>query len=191
MPPAPVIRFEQLAIPEVILITPPRLGDERGFFSETWNASRYAEAGIAAAFVQDNHSLSATKGTLRGLHCQIAPSVQGKLVRVVRGAIWDVAVDIRIGSPSYGRHVAAELSAANWAQLWIPGGFLHGFCTLAPDTEVINKVDAGYDRAAERGVIWDDPDLAVPWPATAAAAVLSEKDRKLPRLADCDPWFHI
>jgi len=191
MPAASVTRFEHLAIPEVILITPPRLGDERGFFSETWNASRYAEAGIAAAFVQDNHSLSATKGTLRGLHCQIAPSVQGKLVRVVRGAIWDVAVDIRIGSPSYGRHVAAELSAANWAQLWIPGGFLHGFCTLAPDTEVIYKVDAGYDRAAERGVIWDDPDLAVPWPVTAAAAVLSEKDRKLPRLAGCDPWFHI
>jgi dTDP-4-dehydrorhamnose 3,5-epimerase len=191
MPPAPVTRFERLAIPEVILITPPRLGDERGFFSETWNAARYAEAGIAAEFVQDNHSLSAIAGTLRGLHCQIAPSVQGKLVRVLRGVIWDVAVDIRVGSPSYGRHVAAELSAANWAQLWIPGGFLHGFCTLAPDTEVTYKITAGYDRAAERGVVWDDPDLAVPWPVTAAAAVLSEKDRKLPRLADCDPWFHI
>ncbi len=189
MPAAPVTRFERLAIPEVILITPPRFGDERGFFSETWNAARYAEAGIPAGFVQDNQSLSATVGTLRGLHCQIAPSVQGKLVRVVRGAIWDVAVDIRVGSPSYGRHVGAELTAANWAQLWIPGGFLHGFCTLAPDTEVIYKVTADYDRAAERGVAWDDPDLAVPWPVTAA--VISEKDRKLPRLADCDPWFHI
>jgi dTDP-4-dehydrorhamnose 3,5-epimerase len=188
---APETQFERLAIPEVLLVTPPRFGDERGFFSETWNAARYAEAGIAAQFVQDNHSHSAGPGTLRGLHCQVSPSVQGKLVRVVRGAIWDVAVDLRVGSPTYGRHVAAELSAENWAQLWIPGGFLHGYCTLVPDTEVIYKVDAGYDRAAERGVIWDDPDLAVPWPVTAAAAVLSEKDRKLPRLADCDPWFHV
>jgi dTDP-4-dehydrorhamnose 3,5-epimerase len=181
--------FERLAIPEVILITPPKFGDARGFFSETWNSARYAEHGIAAQFVQDNHSMSAAVGTLRGLHCQVAPSVQGKLVRVVRGAIWDVAVDIRVGSPSYGRHVAAELSAENWAQLWIPGGFLHGFCTLLPDTEVVYKVDAGYDRAAERGVIWDDPDLAVPWPVTAA--VLSEKDKTLPRLADCDAWFQV
>jgi dTDP-4-dehydrorhamnose 3,5-epimerase len=186
-----MMQVRDLGLPGVLEIVPNRFGDERGFFSETWNATRYAEAGIAAAFVQDNHSLSAVQGTLRGLHCQIAPSVQGKLVRVVRGAIWDVAVDIRRGSPSYGRHVAAELSAANWAQLWIPGGFLHGFCTLAPDTEVIYKVTAGYDQAAERGVIWDDPELALPWPVTAAAAVLSEKDRKLPRLADCDPWFHI
>jgi dTDP-4-dehydrorhamnose 3,5-epimerase len=186
---APGLRFERLAIPEVILITPPRFGDERGFFSETWNFSRYAEAGIEARFLQDNHSMSAAVGTLRGLHCQVSPSVQGKLVRVVRGAIWDVAVDLRVGSPTYRKHVAAELSAENWAQLWIPGGFLHGFCTLVPDTEVIYKVDAGYDPAAERGVIWDDPDLAVPWPVTAA--VLSEKDKKLPRLADCDPWFHL
>jgi len=94
-----------------------------------------------------------------------------------------------VGSPTYGRHVGAELSATNWAQLWIPGGFLHGYCTLAADTEVIYKVDAGYDRAAERGVIWDDPELALPWPVTAA--VLSAKDRELPRLADCDPWFHV
>ena len=182
-------QFERLAIPEVILVTPPRFGDDRGFFSETWNSSRYAEAGIARQFVQDNHSLSATPGTLRGLHCQVAPSVQGKLVRVVRGAIWDVAVDIRVGSPTYGKHVGAELSAANWAQLWIPGGFLHGFCTLSPDTEVVYKVDGPYDRAAERGVIWDDPDLAVAWPV--AAAVLSEKDKLLPRLAECEPWFHL
>ena len=182
-------RFERLAIPEVILVTPPRFGDSRGFFSETWNSARFAEAGISAKFVQDNHSLSATPGTLRGLHCQVAPSVQGKLVRVVRGAIWDVAVDVRVGSPTYGRHVAAELSVENWAQLWIPGGFLHGFCTLLPDTEVVYKVDAPYDRAAERGVVWDDPDLAVPWPV--AAAVLSEKDKALPRLAECEPWFHV
>jgi dTDP-4-dehydrorhamnose 3,5-epimerase len=128
---------------------------------------------------------------LRGLHCQIAPSVQGKLVRVARGAIWDVAVDIRRGSSTYGRHVAAVLSAENWAQIWVPGGFLHGFCTLEPDTEVIYKVTADYDPAAERGVRWDDPDLALPWPVSRDVAVLSEKDTRLPRLAECDTWFRM
>jgi len=139
--------------------------------------------------VQDNHSLSRDRGVVRGLHCQVAPSVQGKLVRVVRGAIWDVAVDIRRGSPTYGRHAAAVLSAENWQQLWIPGGFLHGFCTLEPDTEVVYKVTADYDRAAERGVIFDDPDLALPWPIDPGSAVLSDKDRELPRLAAAAGWF--
>ena len=185
------MRIEPLAIPDVVRITPARFGDARGFFSETYNAGRFAEAGIDLPFVQDNHSLSARSRVVRGLHCQIAPSVQGKLVRVVKGAIWDVAVDIRHGSPTYGRWVADELSAANWSQLWIPGGFLHGFCTLEPDTEVIYKVTADYDPAAERGVIWNDPALALPWPVTADEAVLSDKDQKLPRLADCDPWFHL
>lgn len=183
------MKIERLAIPDIVLITPPRYGDARGFFSETFNAGRLAEAGITATFVQDNHSLSAHTGVVRGLHCQIAPSVQGKLVRVVKGAIWDVAVDIRHGSPTYGRHVAAELSAANWSQLWVPGGFLHGFCTLQPDTEVLYKVTAGYDRTAERGVIWNDPDLALPWPVAAGEVVLSDKDTGLPRLAECDVWF--
>ena len=185
------MNVERLAIPDVILLTPPRFGDARGFFSETFNAARFGQAGVAGPFVQDNHSHSASVGTVRGLHCQIAPSVQGKLVRCVRGAIWDVALDIRRGSPSYGRFVAAELSAENWRQLWIPGGFLHGFCTLAPDTEVIYKVTAGYDRAAERGVIWNDPELALPWPVAADAAALSDKDRVLPRLRDCDTWFRV
>ncbi len=180
---------EPLAIPEVLLIAPPRFADLRGFFSETWSQRRYTEYGIPGPFVQDNHSLSVQRGTIRGLHAQIAPSVQGKLVRCVRGAIWDVAVDIRRSSPSYGRHVAAELSAENWHQLWIPGGFLHGFCTLAPDTEVIYKVTADYDRKAERGVIWNDPDLALPWPVGAGEALLSDKDRVLPRFADCVEWF--
>ena len=183
--------FERLAIPDVLLITPRRFSDPRGYFVETWNAARYAEAGIQASFVQDNHSYSAPKGTIRGLHCQINPSVQGKLVRVVRGAVWDVAVDIRVGSPSYGQHVAAVLSADNGAQLWIPGGFLHGFCTLEPDTEFLYKVTGGYDRDAERGVIWNDPDLALPWPVAPDAAMLSDKDLQLPRLADCDAWFHV
>jgi len=112
------------------------------------------------------------------------------LVRVVKGTIWDVAVDIRRGSPTYGQYAAAELSEANWAQLWIPPGFLHGFCTTAPDTEVIYKVTADYDREAERGVIWNDPDLALPWPVAAGDALLSDKDRVLPRLAACEPWFN-
>ena len=185
------MQIEPLAIPKVLLLTPQRFADSRGFFSETFSARRLAAAGIAAPFVQDNHSHSAHRGTVRGLHCQIAPSVQGKLVRCVRGAIWDVAVDLRHGSPSYGRHVAAELSAENWRQLWVPGGFLHGFCTLVPDTEVIYKVTAEYDRAAERGVVWNDPDLALPWPVRDADAVLSDKDRQLPRLAACDAWFRV
>lgn len=180
---------EPLAIPEVLLVRPQRFADSRGFFSETWSERRYAALGIAGPFVQDNHSLSARRGTVRGLHLQVAPSVQGKLVRCVRGAIWDVAVDVRQGSPTYGRHAASVLSAENWAQLWIPGGFLHGFCTLEPETEVIYKVTADYDRAAERGVIWNDPDLALPWPVADDAALLSDKDAVLPRLRDCPPWF--
>ncbi len=186
------MEVEALAIPEVLLITPRRFDDGRGFFSETYHEARWRAAGVGGPFVQDNHSLSVAAGVIRGLHCQIAPSVQGKLVRVVKGAIWDVAVDIRHGSPTFGRFVAAELSAANWRQLWIPGGFLHGFCTLVPDTEVLYKVTAPYDPAAERAVAWDDPDLALPWPlAPGSAAVLSEKDRHHPRLCDCAPWFHV
>lgn len=183
------MKVERLAIPDVILVTPPKFGDSRGFFSETFSAARFAEAGIAGPFVQDNQSLSAAKGTIRGLHCQLAPNAQGKLVRVLRGAIWDVAVDIRRGSASYGQHVAAVLSAENWSQLWIPQGFLHGFCTIEPDTEVVYKVTAPYDPAAERGVRWDDPDLALPWPVLAGEARLSGKDELLPRLAACEPWF--
>ncbi len=183
------MKVERLAIPDVILVTPPKFGDSRGFFSETFNAARFAAAGIEAPFVQDNQSLSAAKGTIRGLHCQVAPNVQGKLVRVLRGAIWDVAVDIRRGSPTYGQHVAAVLSAENWSQLWVPEGFLHGFCTIEPDTEVVYKVTAPYDPAAERGVIWNDPALALPWPVAAGEAKLSGKDEKLPLLADCEPWF--
>jgi dTDP-4-dehydrorhamnose 3,5-epimerase len=183
------MKVERLAIPDVILVTPARHGDARGFFSETYVKSRFQEAGIVPEFIQDNHSLSAQRGVIRGLHCQVAPSVQGKLVRVVRGAIWDVAVDIRQGSLTYGKYAAAELSAENWCQLWVPGGFLHGFCTLTTDTEVVYKVTAGYDRGAERGVIWNDPTLALPWPVSAAEAVLSDKDRVLPAFAEAVGWF--
>lgn len=183
------MQVERLAIPEVMLVTPRRFSDSRGFFAETWNRAAFARAGIDVEFVQDNHSFSAQRGVVRGLHCQIAPNVQGKLVRCLRGAIWDVVVDIRQGSPSYGRHVAAVLSAENFTQLWVPGGFLHGFCTLSPDTEVAYKVTAPYDRDAERGVIWNDPSLALPWPVGADEVKLSDKDAALPLLADCPAWF--
>lgn len=178
------MNVETFAVGDVKLLTPRRFADPRGFFVETWNARRYAEFNIPGPFVQDNFAVSVKAGTVRGLHMQIAPSVQGKLVHCVRGAIWDVAVDVRPGSPTLGQYAAAELTGENGAQLWIPGGFLHGYCTLAPDTAVMYKVTADYDRAAERGVIWNDPDLALPWPVTEDAAVLSDKDLILPRLRD-------
>lgn len=183
--------IEPLAIPGVLLITPPRFTDSRGWFSESWNQAKLAALGFEQTFVQDNHSCSTSRGTIRGLHCQTAPFVQGKLVRCVRGAIWDVAVDLRHGSATFGHFAASELSAANGRQLWVPGGFLHGFCTLEPDCEVIYKVTAGYDKASERGVIWNDPDLALPWPVAPDEAVLSDKDTLLPRLADATPWFTV
>lgn len=178
------MKVEKLAIADVLLLTPQQFSDSRGVFVETWNAERFAGLGIPGPFVQDNQSLSVRRGTVRGLHLQVAPNVQGKLVRCVRGAIWDVAVDVRPGSPTFGKHVAAELTAGNWCQLWIPGGFLHGFCTLEPDTEVAYKVTAPYDRDAERGVVWDDPTLALPWPVAPGQAVLSDKDLALPTLSD-------
>ncbi len=184
------MQAERLAIADVILVKPPRFADSRGWFSEAWNARRFAEAGIPGPFVQDNQSFSARPGTVRGLHCQVGANAQGKLVRVLAGRIWDVAVDIRRGSPTYARHVAAELSAENGAQLWIPVGFLHGFCTLEPATQVLYKVTAPYDREAERGVIWNDATLGVPWPVVAGEAVLSDKDAVLPPLVG-GAWFQV
>lgn len=183
------MQIESLAIPEVKRITPAKFADNRGFFSETWNETKLKALGFEARFVQDNQSFSAQTGTIRGLHCQTAPHVQGKLVRVVKGAIWDVAVDIRQGSPTYGKWVAAELSAENWAQLWVPGGFLHGFCTLQPDTEVAYKVTGDYAKDCERAVRWDDPTLALPWPVAAGEAHLSDKDAQAPLFNPHDHWF--
>ena len=180
---------EPLAISDVKLITPRIFRDARGFFSETYNAPALAEVGIRAAFVQDNHSLSRRRGVVRGLHFQISPKAQGKLVRVSRGAILDVAVDIRHGSPTFGQHVTATLSAENWSQLWVPVGFAHGFCTLEPDTEVIYKVDAPYDPTLERGIRWDDPTLAIHWPVDMHEAVLSDKDRSNPTFAELPQYF--
>jgi dTDP-4-dehydrorhamnose 3,5-epimerase len=170
-------------------MTPAKFADARGFFAETYSSSRLAACGIETPFVQDNQSFSAVRGTIRGLHCQVGANVQGKLVRVLKGAIWDVAVDARAGSPTFGRHAAAILSAENFSQLWVPPGFLHGFCTLEPDTEVFYKVTGIYDRAAERGVIWNDPELALPWPIKPDEAVLSDKDAILPAWPAAASWF--
>ena len=181
--------FNRLAIEDVILVEPKRFGDHRGFFSETFHVSRFAEAGIEGPFVQDNHSLSAEVGTLRGLHFQIAPSPQGKLVRCTAGRILDVAVDIRTGSPTFGQHVSAELSADNGHQLWVPAGFAHGFITLEPDTEVQYKVTGYYDPNADKGLAWDDPALGIDWPLPPSGAVLSAKDQEHPQLADLRAYF--
>jgi dTDP-4-dehydrorhamnose 3,5-epimerase len=177
------------SIPDVLLVEPARHGDARGFFSEVWKKSALAAAGFMAEFVQDNHSWSKEAGVLRGLHFQRPPRAQGKLVRCTRGRILDVAVDIREGSPTYGRHVALELSAGNWRQLWVPPGFAHGFLTLEPDCEVLYKVDAEYDREADGGIAWDDPALGIAWPLPPGGAILSDKDRKAPRLAEASPIF--
>ena len=183
------MQVAETAIPEVKILTPRRFSDARGFFSETWSARRLAEAGVEAAFVQDNHSHSAEAGTVRGLHYQRPPHAQGKLVRVARGRILDVAVDVRRGSPSYGRWVAAELSAENGAQLWVPRGFLHGFATLEPDTEVLYKVDDYYAPECDGAVRFDDPDLAIDWGFATERAVLSDKDAAAPWFRDFETPF--
>jgi dTDP-4-dehydrorhamnose 3,5-epimerase len=183
------VKVEDLGIPDIKLITPPRFKDPRGFFSETWHLSRFAEAGISGTFIQDNHAVSTEAGVLRGLHCQIGPNAQGKLVRCVKGAIYDVAVDVRQGSPTFGKYVGTEISAENWTQIWVPIGFLHAYCTLTAETEVIYKVTGAYDKAAERGVIWNDPDIRIEWPLAADKLILSDKDKVLPRLRDLPPLF--
>ncbi|MBR0823514.1 dTDP-4-dehydrorhamnose 3,5-epimerase [Bradyrhizobium liaoningense] len=185
------MKIERLEIPDVLLVTPARHNDPRGFFSETFRADVLLAKGIAAAFVQDNHVLSTQKGVLRGLHYQLPPHAQGKLVRCSRGVILDVAVDIRAGSPTFGRHVAVELSAANWRQLWVPPGLAHGYVTLTDDCEVIYKVTDYYAPDCDRGIAWDDPDLAIDWRISGGDLVLSDKDRKLPRLKDVPPSFQF
>jgi dTDP-4-dehydrorhamnose 3,5-epimerase len=176
-------------IPGLLLFTPKRHGDARGFFSEVWRDDVFRQHAGEISLVQDNHSLSASCGTLRGLHFQRPPMAQGKLVRVGRGSVIDVAVDIRHGSPTFGRHVAVSLSAANWAQLWVPPGFLHGFLTMEPDTEVLYKVSNHYSAPDDAGVAHDDPDLGIEWPIAAADRVLSDRDKGLPRLRDLPPVF--
>ncbi|QNN24910.1 dTDP-4-dehydrorhamnose 3,5-epimerase [Planctomycetales bacterium ZRK34] len=176
-------------IPDVKIITPKKYGDHRGFFSETYSRRAFADAGIDLEFVQDNHSLSASQGTVRGLHFQTPPHAQDKLVRCVRGAILDVAVDLRRSSPTFGQYVSAVISADNWAQILVPVGFGHGFVTLEPDTEVVYKVTDYYSPSHDAGIRWDDPALAVDWKVTPEQATLSDKDQKLPFLADAPLLF--
>jgi dTDP-4-dehydrorhamnose 3,5-epimerase len=180
--------FDQ-TIPAVKLIRPTRFGDDRGWFSETYRADVLAAAGVTDALLQDNQSFSAQVGTVRGLHFQVAPFAQAKLVRVLQGAILDVAVDLRRSSPTYGQHVAVRLDAEKAEQLFVPAGFAHGFCTLEPDTMIAYKVSAYYSRECDRGVRWDDPAFGIAWPVTAGTAVLSDKDRVAPLLADVGPAF--
>lgn len=170
------MRVQECEIPDVKLLTPQRKQDTRGWLSEVWRVDHLASVGIHCTFVQENTSWSASAFTIRGLHFQVAPMEQGKLVRVVRGAIFDVALDVRRGSPSYGRYVALRLSAGGGDLLWIPPGFAHGFCTLEPETEVMYLLTCLYSAEHERGFAWDDPDLAIPWPRGGAPNV-SERDR--------------
>ena len=185
------MRAEELDIPAVKVLTPTKHGDHRGFFSETYNRQILAKAGITIDFVQDNHSSSAERGTVRGLHFQTPPFAQDKLVRVVRGAVFDVAVDLRRGSPTYGQHVSVVLSAEAWNQILVPVGFAHGFMSLEPDTEVIYKVSNYYSPEHDKGLLWNDPDLMIRWPLDTAMAVLSPKDGNLPRLAEIDSPFSL
>ena len=180
------MQIEQTALPGVVILTPARHGDARGFFSESWNRARMAEAGIETDFVQDNHSMSEAAGTLRGLHYQAPPHAQAKLVRCGRGALWDVAVDVRRGSATYGHWVGVELSSENGRQLLIPAGFLHGFVTLQPMTEVVYKCSDYYNAAADGAVAWDS--CGIDWPLTEPP-VLSAKDTAAPALADWQSPF--
>ncbi|MBX3581230.1 MAG: dTDP-4-dehydrorhamnose 3,5-epimerase [Rhizobiaceae bacterium] len=179
-----MLEVRQLALEGVYEITPDRFGDHRGFFSETYNASRLAEHGLDLTFVQDNQSLSRAAGVLRGLHYQLPPFAQDKLVRVIRGAILDVAVDIRRSSPTFGKWLALEVSAERWNQILVPKGYAHGFVTLLPDTEVVYKVSDRYAPDHERSIRYDDPVIGIDWRVDTQTLVLSEKDARAPLLAD-------
>ena len=181
-----VLETRALTIDGLIEIRPPRYSDERGFFSEVWREDRRAKAGIETHIVQDNHSFSTTAGVLRGLHFQLEPAAQDKLVRVSRGSIFDVAVDVRPKSPTFGYWVGITLSAEEWNQLFVPKGFAHGFVTLQENCEVLYKVSAPYSPELERTVRFDDPAIGIDWPVDAARLTLSDKDRSAPLLADVD-----
>jgi dTDP-4-dehydrorhamnose 3,5-epimerase len=181
--------IERLAIRDVWLYTPRRFEDQRGWFSETFNGSTLAHELHGVTFVQDNHAYSKHLHTLRGLHFQTPPKAQDKLLRVVRGAVFDVAVDIRRASPTFGRHVSAVLSAENGVQIFVPKGFAHGYLTLAPDTEVLYKVSDFYSRAHEAGLAWNDPALGIDWGVAPDQVIVAERDGLLPRLDRLDAVF--
>lgn len=176
-----MIEIRPLALPDVLEIIPPKFGDDRGFFSETYNTDKFTAAGIDLVFVQDNHSYSAAKGVLRGLHYQLPPRAQDKLVRVVKGAIFDVAVDIRRSSPTFGQWVGLEVSAAKWNQILVPKGFAHGFVTLEPNTEVVYKVTDLYAPECDRNIRFDDFEIGIDWPVDLSSIQLSAKDAAAPK----------
>jgi dTDP-4-dehydrorhamnose 3,5-epimerase len=186
-----MVQVRRLALPDVCEIVPPKFGDSRGFFSEVYNHAALGGQGIDTLFVQDNHSFSAETGVLRGLHYQAPPAAQAKLVRVVRGAIYDVAVDIRSGSPTFGHWVGLTVSAKAWNQILVPEGFAHGFVTLEPETEVLYKVSAPYSPEHDRGIRWDDPAIGIDWPLDGRDPILSDKDRSAPLLADAPAAFRF
>lgn len=185
----PAHQFIPLALPGVVLIRPPRRRDARGYFTETYQASLYRENGVADTFVQDNESLSQERGTVRGLHFQAPPHAQAKLVRVVRGSVYDVALDLRKDSAHYGRWCAAELSAAGGEQLYVPAGFAHGFCTLEEGAQIVYKVSSYYAPDSEGGLRWNDPALGIGWPDAADPATLSPRDRHWPDWAGFESPF--
>lgn len=180
---------ESAEIADIKIIGVDKFADQRGFFSEIYSRRAFADKGLDFHFVQDNHAFSADRGTLRGLHFQSPPFAQAKLVRVTRGRVLDVAVDLRRASPTFGRHSAIELSAQNWKQVLIPVGFAHGYLTLEPDTEVLYKVTDYYAPAHEHGLAWDDPALAIDWRIERGRVILADKDRAHPRLADLPGYF--
>ena len=184
------MQIEETALSGVVILVPRRFGDDRGFFSETWNARALADAGLALDFVQDNHAWTRDAGTVRGLHFQGPPSAQDKLLRVVRGRIMDVAVDVRKGSPTYGQWVGVELSAETGRQLLVPRGFLHGYATLSPDCDVVYKCTDYYAPQTEGAVRFDDPDLGIDWGIDPAQAILSDKDAAAGSFAELDSPFH-
>ena len=183
------MKVYETEIDGVLIIEPSRHFDGRGFLSEVFNESRLAEVGIATRFVQENHTLSTESGTVRGLHFQIQPNETAKLVRVTRGAIFDVAVDLRRSSPSYGQHVSRLLDTENWRQMFIPRGFAHGFCTTQPNTEVTYWVSDHWSQEVDRGVRWDDPALGIAWPIGPEEAIVSDKDRVQPLMDELETYF--
>lgn len=176
--------IKNLDLPGLVLLRPRQFLDTRGSFAETYNERTFRAAGMSAKFIQDNQSFSAKRGTIRGLHFQLPPAAQAKLVRVLQGSVYDVAVDLRVGSPTYGRWVGATLTADDGAQMFVPRGFAHAFCTLEPGTVVAYKVDEFYAPASDSGLIWNDPAFAIEWPVADDEVVLSDKDLKLGRFAD-------
>ncbi len=183
------MQIDVLDIADLRLVRPRRFGDDRGWFSETFRADVFAEAGVEAAFIQDNLAFSAEAGVVRGLHWQAPPRAQAKLVQVLSGEILDVAVDIRKGSPTYGQHVSVTLTAVGGEQLFVPAGFAHGYCTLTPNCVVAYKVTDVYAAETEGGLFWNDPDVGIEWPVDPVKVILSKRDERLPRFSELDTPF--